>query len=142
MKKLIVVVLIMVSFLGFSQAPLVPKTMKFADLDLHISNSARAQIQKSVNSLHKSPTYFNKMREQADIFFPIIEAEFKKTNFPDDIKYLCIQESAFVSDAVSSSNAVGYWQFKEATAIEQGLDVDRVVDERKNIVSASEAAAK
>ncbi|MBS1542325.1 MAG: LysM peptidoglycan-binding domain-containing protein, partial [Bacteroidetes bacterium] len=59
-----------------------------------------------------------------------------------DFKYLALQESALVPDAVSSSNAVGFWQFKDFTAKEMGLRVDEVVDERMNIASASLAAAR
>ncbi|HMQ01403.1 MAG TPA: transglycosylase SLT domain-containing protein, partial [Cyclobacteriaceae bacterium] len=44
-------------------------------------------------------------------------------------------------DAVSVSNAVGFWQFKDFTAIEMGLRVDNVIDERMNIASSSRAAA-
>ena len=53
-----------------------------------------------------------------------------------------IQESALISDAVSSSNAVGFWQFKEASATEVGMRVDRQVDERMNIVASTAGAAK
>ena len=53
-----------------------------------------------------------------------------------------MQESALISDAVSVSNAVGFWQFKDFTAIEMGLRVDKEVDERMNIVAASRGAAR
>lgn len=142
MRNIITTILFFSALVAFGQAPLVPKKIMFADMELTISNSARAEIQSSINSLHKNPKYFQGLVDQANLFFPIIEAEFAKQNFPDDIKYLCIQESGFKASAVSTSNAVGYWQFKEATAIEQGLQVDRHIDERKNIVSSSEAAAK
>ena len=45
-------------------------------------------------------------------------------------------------DVVSSSNAVGYWQFKDFTAREMGLRVDKNVDERMNITAASRGAAR
>ena len=47
-----------------------------------------------------------------------------------------------ISDAVSSSNAVGFWQFKKETAEDYGLTVDDKVDERKNIISSTRAASK
>src|SRR6185369_4697311 len=53
-----------------------------------------------------------------------------------------LQESSLVSDAVSPSDAVGFWQFKDFTAQEMGMRVDRDVDERMNIVSSSRGAAK
>ncbi len=125
-----------------AQIPQVPSKMKFAGIELSIDDSAKTEIQKTVNKLHANPSYFSRMVDMADLYFPVIEAEFAKTSFPDEIKYLCVQESAFRAEAVSTSNAVGYWQFKEATAIEQGLLVNNQIDERKNIVSSSYAAAK
>ena len=95
------------------QVPVVPKSMSFADMELTISNGARAEIQKSVNSLHRSPAYFQGLVDQADLFFPIIEKEFEEFGCPNDIKYLCIQESGFKAEAVSSSNAVGYCSLKK-----------------------------
>ena len=72
----------------------------------------------------------------------MIERVLKEENVPDDFKYLCIQESGLISDAVSSAKAVGFWQFKDFTAREVGLRVDNRIDERKNIVSATRGAAK
>lgn len=126
----------------YHAVPVVPKKMNFAGIELTITNSARADIQASVNRLHKNDKFFENYVKQANLFFPVIEREFKKNEVPTDIKYLCIQESGFKADAVSSSDAVGYWQFKAPTAIEQGLTVDKHVDERKNIVSSSFAASK
>ncbi|MFM8740158.1 MAG: LysM peptidoglycan-binding domain-containing protein, partial [Cytophagales bacterium] len=50
-------------------------------------------------------------------------------------------ESSLVPDAVSVSNAVGFWQFKDFTAMSMGLRVDREVDERMNIAAATRGAA-
>ena len=55
---------------------------------------------------------------------------------------MALQESALIADAVSVSNAVGFWQFKDYTAVEMGLRVDKEIDERLNIVSSSRAAAR
>lgn len=141
------ILLCLTFFVGILKAenhavPLVPKKMIFAGIELSISNSARADIQASVNRLHKNPKFFQNYVDQANLYFPVIEREFTKNGVPADIKYLCIQESGFKADAVSSSNAVGFWQFKELTALEQGLTVDRHVDDRKNIVSSSYGASK
>jgi len=47
-----------------------------------------------------------------------------------------------IADAVSVSDAVGFWQFKDFTAREMGLRVDDVVDERMNIAASTRAAAR
>jgi membrane-bound lytic murein transglycosylase D len=125
-----------------AQTPQVPHKMHFGGMTLNIHADARAEIQKDVDRLHSSPRYFNLMVERAKTYFPIIERTFKEERVPDDLKYLALQESALISNAVSTSNAVGYWQFKAETAVQFGLVVNSRVDERMNIVAASRGAAK
>ena len=127
---------------SFGQAPQVPHKMHFAGMTLTFTADARRDIQKDVDALTSSPRYFNIKVERAKTYFPIIEKIFKDEGVPDELKYLVIQESALISDAVSTSNAVGYWQFKAETAKEMGLKIDHRVDERMNIVAASRGAAK
>jgi membrane-bound lytic murein transglycosylase D len=123
-------------------SPRVPAKYEFAGIELVISEQARKQIQLDVDALHKSQYYLKQKVEKVDLFFPIIERVFREENLPDDFKYLTIQESALISDAVSSSNAVGFWQFKVASAREVGLTVDQYIDERMHITASSHAAAK
>jgi membrane-bound lytic murein transglycosylase D len=123
-------------------SPRVPGSMEFAGIKLTINETARKQIQDDVDALHRNQTYFSRKVEKVDLFFPIIERIFREENIPDDFKYLVIQESALIADAVSTSNAVGFWQFKEMTAKEVGLIVDRNIDERMNITSSTRGAAK
>ena len=123
-------------------SPKVPSNYEFAGIKLTVSEGARKQIQADVDALHRSQTYLQRKVDKIDLYFPIIERVFREENLPDDFKYLTIQESALVSDAVSSSNAVGFWQFKEASAIEVGLRVDKYIDERMHITASSHAAAK
>jgi membrane-bound lytic murein transglycosylase D len=125
-----------------AQSPEVPHKMQFADITLSIRDDARREIQKDVDAMTLSPKHFNIKAERAKTYFPIIEKVFAEENVPDDFKYLVLQESALIADAVSPSNAVGFWQFKDFTAIEMGLRVDKEIDERMNIVSASRGAAK
>jgi membrane-bound lytic murein transglycosylase D len=127
---------------AMGQAPQVPHKMQFAGLTLAIRDDARREIQKDVDALTLHPKYFNVKVERAKTYFPTIEKIFAEERLPDDFKYLCLQESALISDAVSSSNAVGFWQFKDFTAQEVGLRVDKDIDERMNIASASRGAAR
>jgi membrane-bound lytic murein transglycosylase D len=116
--------------------------MQFADLDLKITEAARREIQSDVDALTASSKFFYAKVNRAAMYMPIVEQIFDEEGLPEDFKYLAIQESGFISDAVSSSNAVGFWQFKKLTADEVGLRVDRKVDERKNIVSSTRGAAQ
>jgi LysM repeat protein len=125
----------------WAQIPQVPKEIYFADLTIRINEQARREIQLDVDALHRNPNYFKVKVDRAKLYMPLIERELREIGVPEDIKYLVIQESGLIADAVSTSNAVGFWQFKQGTAEEVFLRVDNQVDERKNIVSSSRGAA-
>ena len=120
----------------------VPHKLEFAGITLTIRDDGRREIQKDVDALTASPRHYQIKAERAKTYFPIIEKVFREEGLPDDFKFLVLQESALIPDAVSTSNAVGFWQFKDFTAIEMGLRVDREIDERLNIVASSRAAAR
>lgn len=124
-----------------AQIPQVPLEMEFADLTLKIHPQAQREIQLDVDALYRNAAYFKVKSERVNLYLPLVEREFRKQNVPDELKYLVIQESGLVPDAVSTSNAVGFWQFKQGTAEEVGLRVDGQVDERKSIVASSRGAA-
>ena len=125
-----------------AQTPQVPHKMQFAGMTLTIRDDARKEIQKDVDALTQSARHHNIKVERAKTYFPIIERVFEEERVPVDFKYLVLQESALIADAVSVSNAVGFWQFKDFTAVEMGLRVDKEIDERLNIVSSTRAAAR
>lgn len=125
-----------------AESPRVPESIEIAEIKLRFTAEVRAEIQKEVDALRASEKFFQIKLDRINLYFPLIEKALKEEGVPDDLKYLSVQESSLISDAVSSSDAVGFWQFKDFTAREVGLRVDSKVDERKNIVSASHGAAK
>ncbi len=127
---------------SYAQTPEVPHKMQFAGMTLTIRDDARREIQTDVDALTRSPKHFSIKAERAKTYFPTIEKIFAEEKLPDDFKYLVLQESALIPDAVSVSDAVGFWQFKDFTAMEMGMRVDKEIDERKNLVSASRGAAR
>lgn len=131
-----------VAFPAVAQKVEVPHKLDFAGITLVIRDDARREIQKDVDALTASPRHYQIKAERAKTYFPIIEKIFREEGVPEDFKYLVLQESALIPDAVSSSNAVGFWQFKDYTAIEMGLRVDREIDERLNIAASTRAAAR
>jgi membrane-bound lytic murein transglycosylase D len=124
------------------QTVTVPSKIRFANLQLRLSDKAVNIVQANVNSLMRSPTYFKRKVDQMNAHFPIIEEVFRQEKLPDEFKYLVLQESALIGDAVSSANAIGYWQFKVPAATEVGLEINRQVDERMHIYYASRGAAR
>ncbi|HSI90304.1 MAG TPA: lytic transglycosylase domain-containing protein, partial [Adhaeribacter sp.] len=142
MRKYLVMLIGLVVTTVQAQNIQVPNNVYFGDLHLNLDGSARDKIQKHVDELLKHPVYFQVKVDRADTYFPIIERVFKEAGVPDDFKYLALQESGLVPDAISSSQAEGYWQFKKATATDFGLSVNTNIDERRHIIEASRSAAK
>lgn len=124
-----------------AQTPQVPNTIYFADMTLRLNDQARREIQLDVDALYRNPSYFQIKLDRVNLYMPTIERVLREEGVPEDMKYLVIQESSLIPDAVSSSNAVGFWQFKKGTAEEVFLRVDNQIDERKNIVSSTRGAA-
>jgi len=79
--------------------------------------------------------------KRANRFFPAIEPILKKNGIPDDFKYLSVAESG-LTNAVSPSNAVGFWQLLEGTAKDYGLEVNAEVDERYHLEKSTEVACR
>ncbi|MDO1446262.1 LysM peptidoglycan-binding domain-containing protein [Rhodocytophaga aerolata] len=111
-------------------------------MKLRIHESARRKIAADVEALTSNSKYFQLKVDRINMYFPLIEQILAEEGLPDDFKYLVVQESSLISDAVSTSNAVGYWQFKKESALEVGMVVDRDVDERKHIIAATRGAAR
>lgn len=120
----------------------VPSVIDFAGMKLKLTEDARRDIQADVDALTRSEKYFRIKLDRVNMYMPIIERVLQEEGVPVDFKYLVIQESALISDAVSSSNAIGFWQFKVPAAEEVGMKVNMQVDERMNIVSSTKGAAK
>jgi membrane-bound lytic murein transglycosylase D len=75
-------------------------------------------------------------------FEPMIRARFHAEGLPGDLGYLALIESGYSSDAVSRAYAVGMWQFMRGTGKGYGLRVDSWIDERRDPVKATDAAAR
>ncbi len=75
------------------------------------------------------------------LYFPVIKEILDRHNLPFEIKYLAIIESALDPHAVSSSGAVGLWQFLLHTARMFDLEVSSYIDERMDVYKSTEAAA-
>lgn len=142
MVKRVLLIILFCGWFQFSKAIVVPSEIEFAGMELKLTESVRKRLQADVDMIIRGPKAFQLKVDRADLYFPIIEKVFKEERLPDDFKFLALQESSLISDAVSTSNAVGYWQFKKETALEVGLRVDHEVDERMNIVASSRGAAK
>ncbi len=75
-------------------------------------------------------------------YMPMMRQILKKNGLPEDLVYLALIESGFNMRARSRARAVGPWQFVKATGKRYGLRVDSWIDERRDFIASTEAAAK
>ena len=73
---------------------------------------------------------------------PLVETIFSEFHLPSDLVYLSLVESGFNPYAYSRAKATGPWQFMKGTAKAYGLRVDTYVDERRDPIKSTVAAAR
>ena len=78
----------------------------------------------------------------SNFYMPIFEEALEMYQLPLELKYLPIIESALNPKAVSRVGAAGLWQFMIGTGKQYGLQVNSLVDERRDPVKSSQAAAR
>jgi membrane-bound lytic murein transglycosylase D len=78
-----------------------------------------------------------------DYYFPMIEDVFDSYGLPAELKYMAVIESALNPGVVNGrSGATGMWQFMYSTGRMYGLTINSIVDERRDPVKATHAAAR
>jgi membrane-bound lytic murein transglycosylase D len=85
---------------------------------------------------------FQKWLDRSARYIPLMQQIFREKNLPEDLVYVAMIESGFNPYAVSWARAVGPWQFMSHTGKLYGLQVDWWVDERKDPIKSTHAAAE
>lgn len=78
----------------------------------------------------------------SNYYFPIFEQALEKYNMPNELKYLSVIESALNPCANSWAGAAGLWQFVIATGKSYGLEVNSLLDERRDPIKSTDAAVR
>ena len=73
---------------------------------------------------------------------PLVENIFNEFHLPSDLVYLSLVESGFNPYAYSRAKATGPWQFMKGTGKLYGLRIDAYVDERRDPIKSTVAAAR
>ena len=85
--------------------------------------------------------YFFAAMDEAYTFIPAIKNLLTKHNIPQEFLYLAMAESNFKTRAYSSKRASGLWQFMPRTGKAYNLKIDEYVDERRDLIKSTQAAA-
>jgi membrane-bound lytic murein transglycosylase D len=113
---------------------MIPSVMELAYNDV-----VQKFIDRYSGRLRYSVSY---MLGACNFYLPIFEEALEAYQLPLELKYLPIIESALNPKAVSHAGATGLWQFMIGTGKQYGLEVNSLVDERRDPVKSSYAAAR
>jgi len=86
--------------------------------------------------------FYSNALERSGRYVPRMSSILQKEGVPQELAYLPLIESGFRTHAVSRAGAVGPWQLIPGTGRRYGLRIDRYVDERRDPVKSTQAAAR
>ena len=107
-------------------------------VELPYNQVVRAHIDRYV----KSRALVEQMLGMSLYYMPIFEEALEREGLPLELKYIPIIESAMNPEATSPVGAAGLWQFMPATGKSLGLELNTLVDERRDPYLSSDRAAK
>lgn len=124
------------------QIPAIPASIDFAGEAVPLNRwEVRDYLEKEILYNYYQPGHMLYIMRLSQQYFPLIEAQLKANNIPDDFKYLCVAESN-LQNLVSKAGASGFWQFMKTTAPGYRLEVSSTVDERYHVMKSTDAACK
>ena len=110
-----------------------------AIIELPYNNIVNECIKKYSNSLRKNVSV---MLGAGNLYIPLFEETLDRYGLPLELKYLPVVESSLDPMAGKTSGNAGLWQLSMSVAERYGLKVNSLVDERRDPVKSTEAAAK
>ena len=84
---------------------------------------------------------FARWLSRSERYLPMMKEVLRKENLPEDLVYVAMIESGFSPHAYSVARAVGPWQFMPATGKRYSLRIDGWIDERRDPLKSTVAAA-
>ncbi len=115
-----------------------PADLPPSDLPLTLNSQVEYFIKQFQGS---SKASFTRWLTRSTRYIPMMRQVLHKEGLPEDLVYLAMIESGFTLHARSVANAVGPWQFMSGTGRRYSLRIDQWIDERRDPVKATVAAA-
>ncbi len=118
---------------------------KIADVDLPASDiplTVNSKVEYFLNIFQTSGrSWFSKWLSRSERYLPMMKKVLRENSLPEDLVYLAMIESGFSPNAYSPASAVGPWQFMRGTGKHYSLRIDPWIDERRDPLKSTVAAA-
>ena len=108
-------------------------------MEMPYNEVVRKFIDRYAVSLRRSVAY---MLGASNFYMPIFEQALEANNLPLELRYLPVIESGLHPSVTSPAGASGLWQFMVESGKQYGLEINSLVDERRDPVKSSYAAAQ
>ncbi len=119
--------------------------LRIPDYDLPESDiplTVNSKVEYFINFFQTNGrSWFSKWLSRSERYIPMMKDVLKKEGLPEDLVYLAMIESGFSTHAHSRASAVGPWQFIAGTGKRYSLRIDPWIDERRDPLKSTVAAA-
>ncbi len=119
--------------------------LKIADYDIPASDiplTINSKVEYFLNIFQTSGrSSFAKWLSRSERYIPMMKEVLRENSLPEDLVYLAMIESGFSPNAYSPASAVGPWQFMAGTGKRYSLRIDPWIDERRDPLKSTVAAA-
>ncbi len=121
-----------------------PQVMVSLGLDTNrLGSRAMRYVDRNTKVMsERIPERFGRYLARSSRYLRMMKNILREEGVPEDIAYLPLIESGFYTHAYSRSRASGPWQFIKGTGRRYGLKIDWWVDERRDPVKSTYAAAR
>ena len=141
MKVLFVLLFLSHSAMALYQKPVIPASPATVQMK-RFPFIYNREVKRWVQFFSKSEHFMSLWLSRSYRYFPLMKKILKNQGLPEELAYMTLIESSLSSSAVSSAQAVGYWQFIKPTALRFHLVVNDWLDERQDFEKSTRAASK
>jgi len=139
MKKIVTFALLLISFLGLPVSGMSGEVLQ----QISEKKDIRGMYERAVDFFtRKMPGEIERRRNNSVKYIDFIKTIFGEKGIPDEMVYIPFIESGFSPVSVGAGDTAGLWQFMKCTAVRYGLRIDAYVDERKDPIKSTYAAAE